>query len=941
MAQKSTYNGRVTDSLKNPLRRATVQLLAMDDAKRTLSTLTDSTGFFSFNEVATEAYTLVISFIGYNDFKQPLEKKAGTNRLGTITLVPTKETTVGGVTVIGRTPPARQKGDTTEINAGALKVNRDATAEDLIKKAPGITVDANGNVTAQGEQVRRVTIDGRQFFGDDATAALRNLPAEVIDKIQVFDRLSDQAQLTGVSDGSETKALNIVTKANMRNGQFGRIYAGYGTDDRYAAGASVNIFKQNKRINLVGLFNNVNQQNFSGEDLLGVSGAANAGRGGGGGRPGGQGGGGRPGGQGGGGGSFQVGQQPGIAKTNAFGVNFADLWANKKIDFSGSYFYNNSNTAASSQTNRQQFLSADSSQFYTETNKNNTKNENHRINMRMEYKIDSNNTLIVSPNLSFQQNDSKTALYGINNTQSGALINSTLNNTNRSSDGYTLRNEITYRHGFRAKRGRSISINLNTGANRRESVSQLDAFTASTKGPLVLYDTLRQKTDALNNGYNISTNIAYTEPIGKTGQLQLNYNPQFTKSKADQENRKYDKTKGDYTIFDTTQSNLFENTVTAQNAGITYRIGDFNNQFSVGLNYQNTKLNSEQTFPLQGKVDKTFSNWLPNFSWRKTFTKQSNLRLNYRASVNAPSVTQLQNVINITNPLFVTTGNPNLDQAYTHFAFARYSFTNAAKGQSFFAGFFAQKVNNYITNASYIATQDSLIASNITLRKGAQLSKPVNLDGYYSLRSFISYGFPIKPIKTNLNLTVGYNFVRTPGQINGALNFSNNNAYTLGLTFASNISEYIDFNLSYNGNLSKVVNSIQPQLNNEYYFHNIGFKINTLTKSGWFMLNDLTNNQYSGLADGFNQNYWLWNLSGGKKFLKNQRGELKITIFDLLKQNQSIVRNVGDTYIEDVQTQVLQQYFMLTFTYTLRNFGKAAAAAPRWNGERRNKSTKK
>jgi hypothetical protein len=173
------------------------------------------------------------------------------------------------------------------------------------------------------------------YFGDDATAALRNLPAEVIDKVQVFDRLSDQAQLTGFDDGNGFKAINIVTKANMRNGQFGRVYGGYGTDDRYAAGGSVNFFKNNTRLNVIGMFNNVNQQNFSGEDLLGVNGQANAGRGGGGGRPGGGGFGGGFGGRGGGG--FSVGQQPGIAKTNAFGLNFSDLWF-KKMEVSASIF---------------------------------------------------------------------------------------------------------------------------------------------------------------------------------------------------------------------------------------------------------------------------------------------------------------------------------------------------------------------------------------------------------------------------------------------------------------------------------------------------------------------------------------------------------------------------------------------------------------------------
>jgi hypothetical protein len=304
----------------------------------------------------------------------------------------------------------------------------------------------------------------------------------------------------------------------------------------------------------------------------------------------------------------------------------------------------------------------------------------------------------------------------------------------------------------------------------------------------------------------------------------------------------------------------------------------------------------------------------------------------YRASVNAPSVNQLQNVINNSNPLFITTGNPYLNQSYRHFLTARYNITNTQKGTSFFAGIFSQFVNDYITNATYIAGVDSLLSKDVVLRKGAQLSKPVNLSGYRNIRGFVTYGIAIKPLKSNLNFNAGINYSRTPGLVNYAQNFSNNYSYNAGITIASNISEYIDFNVNYSANFNRVVNSIQPQLNNKYYYHNAGIRLNLLTKSGWFLLNDVTNQLYSGLADGYNQSFWLWNTSAGKKFFKNKRGELKLTVFDLLKQNQSIARNVTDNYIEDVQTDVLQQYFMLTFTYTLRNI----VHPPARNSSRRN-----
>jgi len=262
-AQTVSVKGTIQDAdTARMLAKASVKLSPAADTTRGRYVTADDKGAFIFTEVKPGAYVLAFSFTGYQPQTRKITVGTTTLDLGEVLLIK-KDKTLGDVVVVGKVPPARQKGDTTEFNAAALKVNPDATTEDVLKKAPGITIE-NGQVTAQGEQVRRITIDGRQYFGDDATAALRNLPAEVIDKVQVFDRLSDQAQLTGFDDGNGFKAINIVTKANMRNGQFGRVYGGYGTDDRYAAGGSVNFFKNNTRLNVIGMFNNVNQQNFSG-----------------------------------------------------------------------------------------------------------------------------------------------------------------------------------------------------------------------------------------------------------------------------------------------------------------------------------------------------------------------------------------------------------------------------------------------------------------------------------------------------------------------------------------------------------------------------------------------------------------------------------------------------------------------------------------------------
>ena len=249
---------------------------------------------------------------------------------------------------------------------------------------------------------------------------------------------------------------------------------------------------------------------------------------------------------------------------------------------------------------------------------------------------------------------------------------------------------------------------------------------------------------------------------------------------------------------------------------------------------------------------------------------------------------------------------------------------------------FLQAQQDYVTNATYIAATDTIIQAgtpDIILKKGAQLTKPVNLDGYKSLRTFFTYSQPVKFLKSNLNLSTGFSYSHLPGIINGVSSVTENYSYSGGIVLASNINEYVDFNLSYNVNFNNAKSDIQSS-NNKYVNQAAGAQVNLLSKSGWFVQNDVINQSYTGMSDGFNQSYWLWNAAIGKKFLKNKVAELKLSVFDLLKQNQSISREVTANYIEDSQSRVLQQYFMLTFTYSLKNFGKGRTTNTR-GGDRR------
>lgn len=480
-----------------------------------------------------------------------------------------------------------------------------------------------------------------------------------------------------------------------------------------------------------------------------------------------------------------------------------------------------------------------------------------------------------------------------------------------------------YRHSF-AKKGRTFSLGFNTTFSRNSGETITDGYYRFFNNGLGRDSLRNQFADNLTTSKNYSGNINYTEPVSKNAIIQFEYSPSVQLSNADQKTYLFDGNK--YSLFDTRLSNKFDNTISTNRGGVTYRYAKGRDEmFFIGLNMQATTLKSERLYPTETNVSQSFSNLLPIAMYRKKLSAASNLNIFYRSYVNFPSVNQLQDVVDISNPLRVSVGNPLLKQSPSQFLSARYSYTNSKSARSFFANVFAQSAKDYITNATYIASSDSLIQSGDTLKAGSQLTRPVNLDGYRNLRTFFTYSMPLKFIKTTLNLNAGVSYSKLPGLTNNAPTTTDNFAYNTGVVLASNISEYVDFNLNFTANFNTAKNSFNTSLNNKYVNYVSGITLNLLDKKGWFIQNDVNNQTYTGLTAGFNQSYWLWNAAIGKKFLKSKAAELKLSVFDLLKQNQSIAREITESYIKDSQTQVLQQYFMLTFTYSLKNFGTGKA----------------
>ena len=913
---QTIVNGEVRElATKKILKSAYVSLVSSEDSAKRKIFPTNNVGKFTFNKVMTGTYSLRVSFLGYQEYRQTIViTNDSTFQIPTIYLQESSKE-LNEVKVIGQVAATIQKVDTLQFNAKAYKVNPDANADELIEKLPGAVID-NGKLQIQGDEVKQVMIDGKLFFGKDAMAALKNIPSEVIDKIQVFDQLSEQSQLTGLDDGNTNKTVNITTRPDMRNGIFGRNSAGFGTNNTYKVNASINRFKGNSRFTALFQSNNINQQNFSSEDLLGVaSGSAQTRRGGGGNRGGGQ--------QGGGtdnSGNFLVNNQPGYNTTNALGLNYSNEWGTK-LKFQGSYFLNQANNSIVENTFQQYIQSSNTGQTYTENSNSSTKSLNHRAYFRLEYKIDDKNSLIMTPNISVQNTDLNSGYSGFTALKTQKL-NDVINNNSSNNYAVNFSNNVLFRHRF-TKIGRSLTFNLTTNYSNREAdrlLKSVNNFYGTNPSSRIL------NQDAITNanGWGLNTSLYYSEPMGKRNSVFISSSFGYNENQSERYAYNFSDSEQIYNRLDTLLSNAFNSDYYNYRIGTGFRRMTKDLQISAEVRYQNANLINEQIFPIKYNLDRSFNNVLPSFSMRYNLDgKAKTLRFNYQTQTQQPSITQLQEVVNNNNPLRLSTGNASLSQEYQHQFSLRYTATNQTNFANFVALMSGNIVKGNITNSNFIASRDTLIAQNILLRTGSQLSRPVNLDGQYSVRGFLSYGFPLKVIKSNINSNFTVNFTRTPGLNNTLLNYSDAQRYSFGLVLSSNISQNVDFTISSNSNFNSVQNTLSSSLNNRYFNQNVKFRLNIIIGNGFVFNTDATYYSYSGLSSTFNQAYTLWNMAIAKKIFKAQTGEIRLSVFDLLKQNTSIQRNITTNYIEDSQSNVLQQYFMLTFSYNLKKYWKS------------------
>lgn len=890
-ATTGTISGKLIDTSSHQiLSAATVSLLNREDSSLLTYTISDNKGQFKLDKVAQGSYLLQVAFQGYNVWQRPVTVSADKTSidLGNLYLKPL-ENTLESV-VVKSSPPIVVKKDTVEFNADNFKTKPNAVAEDLLKKLPGVTVDKSGTITAQGETVSRILVDGKRFFSDDPKLATKNLPPDVIDKIQVFDDLSDQSKFSGFDDGNRVKTINITTKKDKRKGYFGKAVLGQGTelgeetsDGRYDDNFNIHRFNGNQQISVLGQANNVNKQNFTPQAL---------GQGGGGGR--------------GGGGGGQT--SSGITTTLAAGINYKDSWSAKgNTDAYGSYFYNNLKVNTQQQSHTLNNLTSDTSTVADANQQSLSNSQNHRINFNIESKLDTSNSLVFRPGISFTHSAPSGSSSTTTTTADGKeLVTSTSNSTRSTNNGFAVNGaNLQLRHKFK-KQYRTVSLDLNFSANVNNGDGYNYAINNFHKAGLI--DTINQHYFDTAHSYTFSPTLSFTEPIAKNQILELRYNYSYLHSTSVNSTYQYDNAKGGYYSFDSLFSNAFKNTTSSNRVTLTYRLQNAKYNFNIGSGVQFsdlTSINSTKNVTVSNK----FVNFTPTANFTYNFSKSKNLRIFYNGSTGQPSVTQLQPILTTTDSVNFQIGNPNLRPQFTHSLRLLYHSFDIATQRVFFV----------TVNASTIVND---IQSSITQNLNQKITTYVNLGGTYNINGYMNYGFPLKKPKSNLNFSTTVNYSQSQSLVNQQSNYSRNTTLGETIRWTTNLDNYFDMNFSSTTNYYIARNTIQRN-NANYFAQTLSAEITYFSKNGWIVASDFDYTYNGNHAAGYNASVPLWNPSIAKQFLKNKAGELRLSVFDLLNQNTSVNRTVTTNYVQDTRTNVLKRYIMLTFTYNLRNFAGA------------------
>ncbi|TZF82124.1 outer membrane beta-barrel protein [Pedobacter sp. BS3] len=909
-------SGVVRDTAGNSVISASVKLVS---AKDSLFARTNADGVFVFRNVQSSQFVITITSLGYRTINKRFLYNEGTDRLVLDPFVMQMQSNMLQTVVVSGNTPVTIKEDTVEYRASDYKLREDAVTEDLLKKLPGVDVDKDGNVTAQGKSVTKVRVNGKDFFGGDVRTATQQLPADIIDKIQIIDDYGDQANITGIKNGDPDKVLNIQIRRDKNKGTFGRANAGVGDNDRYQASLSANIFNNEQQISFLGNVNNTNISLFN----FGGGSSRGGGRSSGGFSGGSSGGSRRSGGLRSFGSSSSLGN--GLAQTStgdgltslaSVGLNYRDEWG-KKLSSYGSYSYSyKDNSLLENQIQR--YTSA--SGIDTTNSANNTRGftTNHRFSWNLEYKPDSVNYIKFSPSFSYSGTN--------NNVISNSRINSYDPQSNYSNDNTSkslVKNpnfgaNLLLNHRFKKPR-RNISLMLNANTNNNdENDNVLNILNLQTPVPK---DSIQhQLQDITNNSFNGGANLSYSEPLGKSGNLEFNYNYNYTKYNNDRETTGLDPI-GAASRIDSL-SNDYDYSFTTHRIGLNYRFNERRYNYSIGLSVQPTVL-SAHSVTSNGTTTyrNTGFNYIPVARFSYNFSRTRSFNVSYYGRNTEPTYIQLQPTPDFTNPNAPIYGNPDLNAEFNQTLNIRYNNFDVKAGNVLF------------TNLSVSTTSDKIV-QNIVHSKDPntntliQETHYLNADGYYTVNGFYVWSMPFQEKKYVLTFNGNANYNNNIAYSDNLKNIGHNWILMQGVRLQINPTDWLEVypgaSYTYNSNTYTDANSTDTRVSTWA----LNYSSKTYFLKSWLVGLDMSksiNRGYSSLS----ANPFIMNAYLEKQFFKGKTGALRLQGFDLFNENTNISRTVDGNITTDTQSNRLGRYFMLSFTYRFQKFnGKNGEMPP-------------
>ncbi len=887
-SQNFSIKGKVINTQKESLPGATVLLLQPADSTMVNFALTNNSGVFEITNVVRNPYLLRISYVGFDSYFQAIDPAEGRLLdLGTIVLA-NEGITLSVVSITGQRVPITVRGDTIDYDVQAFSPQVGEMVEDLIKRMPGITVDQDGEVTAQGQTVRRVLVDGREFFGRDPKMATRNIAATDVERVQVFDEKSEQAKFTGIDDGFRERTMNLELKEDRRNQVFGTVSAGYGPDDRFQGRANINQFNNGGQLSVIAMGNNVNQPDFSIADYLNFSGGMqNLMRAG-------------------GGFSGDTGGIPvsfdglpssdGLKNSWAGGINaFRKL--GKITEVTTSYFYNRLGHDLEQTTERENFLPSGNF-FFNQNSVQNSTNHNHRITLKVENKFSESSSLLLNANGSISNTARDQSSFARNLNGSQILQNQSRQVSEATGESYNIESSILWRQRLK-KAGRTLTVGGNLTIGDNDQITSM-SDSLSFFGPVSLVEHLLQDRDYSTFNRNLSANFAYTEPIANRLFLEGNYRISSNLNEVDQ---KVFDVENNSQVPNQFLTNKYDNTYLNHNAGLSLSLNreKFNLTISSNLQFSNLKGN---IFNGNQEIDKDFTHIIPRVRFNYQFTQFRGFDVTYQTSVREPSALQLQPLVDNRDPLNIYQGNPDLKPSYRHQLGLNYRSFNVLTSFGVFANIVARYEKDAITNSTSIG------------QSFVRTVKPVNVKDniFFSASGNVFVG--LDKIKSRLNAMINYSHLQNINVINQDNQRIANNI--LGGQLSFRFSPNSSFEQRFSANLSTQLTkyefrTLEQAFLSQTYASNTGL---TLFKQLRAEV-DFRYMIYQGRTAAFDRNIPMLNASLGYRILKGNAGEIKLSGQNLLNKELGLTNNVTDNYIQRQITNSLGRYFLLTFTYSL------------------------